>query len=635
MAQYLSPGVFIREEDFTLYIPAVSTSVGAWVGEFPWGPVNSIETITSKGGLVRRFGNPTKDLWLDYYVAENFLRYTSDLRVVRVVGANANNSTSDSAGLRIDNREKYRENYLDGQGASQGPWVARYPGSLGESLQVSLCPAGNAFNALMVATASGNTGNAFVRFSGNTKADVNRPLQIGDFIRQSSNNRGGWVEVININSLGNVVTVNNANLLANTSGSTVVGKWKYADLFTGPPSTSDYAYDRGGANDEVHIVVVDRYGKFAKRSNTVLERYGFLSAGYDAKQDNGTTNYYRDVIEARSRYIYWLGHTFSGTNWGNTVNATVFTAVTKPYYGSLAGGTDDTANDSSKTYGYDLFADKDTVDISLIMTGNHSTTVKKYVLENIAMTRQDCVVFICPERTDVVFNDGFELNSLKEHRSVFPSTSYGFYIDNWKNQYDTYSDVYRWLPLDGDVAGLAARTDNDYDAWWSFAGFNRGQIKNVVKLAWKSNQSDRDELYQYGINSVIFVPNEGTFLYGDRTMLIKPSAFDRINVRRLFIVLEKAIAKAAKYSLFEFNDAFTRAQFVSLVEPYLRDVQGRRGIYDFRVVCDETNNTGEVIDRNEFHAQILIKPAKSINFIELTFSAVRTGVSFEEIARRG
>jgi phage tail sheath protein FI len=230
-----------------------------------------------------------------------------------------------------------------------------------------------------------------------------------------------------------------------------------------------------------------------------------------------------------------------------------------------------------------------------------------------------------------VNNAGSEATDIVEFRNTLGSSSYAFLDGNWKYQYDKYNDVYRWVPFNGDVAGLVVRSTDERDAWWSPAGFNRGQIKNVVKTAWSPSKTFRDELYKNGVNPILTFPGEGTILFGDKTLLAKPSAFDRINVRRLFIVLEKAIATAAKYSLFEFNDQFTRSQFRNLVEPFLRDVQGRRGIYDFRVVCDESNNTGEVIDRNEFIGDIYIKPARSINFIQLNFVAVRTGVDFSEV----
>jgi phage tail sheath protein FI len=284
---------------------------------------------------------------------------------------------------------------------------------------------------------------------------------------------------------------------------------------------------------------------------------------------------------------------------------------------------------------WDLFADTSSVDISLIIAGKAAgasgTQMANYIIDNIAESRKDCVVFVSPQKTDVVRTDGAESDSVVAFRDDLRSTSYAVMDSGYKYQYDKYNDVYRWVPLNGDIAGLTARTDQTRDPWFSPAGFNRGSIKNVVKLAWNPKQAARDVLYGKGVNPVVTFPGQGTILFGDKTLLNKESAFNRINVRRLFIILEKAIANASNVMLFEFNDEFTRAQFKNLVEPFLRDVQGRRGIYDFRVVCDETNNTSEVIDSNRFVGDIYIKPAKSINFIQLNFVAVRSGVEFDEI----
>jgi phage tail sheath protein FI len=301
----------------------------------------------------------------------------------------------------------------------------------------------------------------------------------------------------------------------------------------------------------------------------------------------------------------------------------------------LVNGVSGAVTDANRITGYDLFSNADEVDISLVMTGAANNAVVQHVIDNIAISRKDCVAFVSPEFSDVVNQAGSEAtNAIERRNNIGRSTSYAVMDSSWKYQFDKYNNVYRWVPCNGDIAGLCVRTDFERDPWYSPAGFNRGQLKNVVKLSFNPDKADRDDLYKNGINPIVTFTGEGTILFGDKTMQSKPSAFDRINVRRLFIVLEKAIARAAKYSLFEFNDAFTRAQFVSLVEPFLRDVQGRRGIFDFRVVCDETNNTGEVIDRNEFVGDIYIKPARSINFIQLNFVAVRTGVAFDEIVGR-
>jgi len=312
----------------------------------------------------------------------------------------------------------------------------------------------------------------------------------------------------------------------------------------------------------------------------------------------------------------------------------------KPTTKSLAGGSDGGGEANiAFTYlaaAYDKFASAEEVDISLVLTGKarggtYGEQLANYLIDNVAEVRKDCVVFASPERGDTVGVTTGQAENIVEFRNALRSSSYGVLDSGYKYAYDRYNDVYRYVPLNGDTAGLCVRTDNIRDPWFSPAGFNRGQIKNIVKLAYNPDKADRDTLYKAGVNPVVTFPGQGTVLFGDKTLLAKPSAFDRINVRRLFIVLEKAIATAAKFTLFEFNDDFTRAQFRNLVEPYLHEIQGRRGIYDFKVVCDTTNNTPEVIDSNQFVGDIYIKPARAINFIQLNFVAVRTGVEFSEV----
>jgi len=423
-----------------------------------------------------------------------------------------------------------------------------------------------------------------------------------------------------------------------SANSTAFANWTYAEEFNGATGTSTYVGNLAGANDEMHIIVIDTLGKFSDAANTVLEKFPYVSKASDAKNDDGSSNYYVNVINDRSKYIYVLNHAQNITtqvaetsSWGNTAAATNFAETSTSYTVTLSGGVDGWSETANVITGYDKFANAEEVDVSLIVTGAHPQVVSEYIVDNIAETRRDCVAFISPEYEDVVDNAGSEVTDITTYRNLFNSSSYAVMDNNWKYQFDKFNNVYRWIPCNGDIAGLCVRTDFERDPWFSPAGFNRGHIKNVTKLAWNATKGNRDDLYKIGVNPVQSFPGEGVILYGDKTMLAKPSAFDRINVRRLFIVLEKAITRAARYSLFEFNDEFTRAQFVALVEPFLRDVQGRRGIYDFRVVCDTTNNTPEVIDRNEFIGDIYIKPARSINFIQLNFVAVRTGVAFEEV----
>jgi len=424
-------------------------------------------------------------------------------------------------------------------------------------------------------------------------------------------------------ALGNSIKVSVAD--ANTYSG-----WTYESQFSDAPATSTYVSNAGGTRDEMHIIVVDEDGVISGTQNTVLEKYPFVSKAGDAKDDSGNTNYYKNVLANKSKYIRWMSHTDDGSNWGNDASGTTFANLTSALSLSLSAGADGTITTANVITAYDQFDNAEAVDVNLIISGPADATLAADLITK-AETRKDCLTFLSPEKADCVDNAGSEVTDIKAYRASLTSSSYAVIDSNWKYQYDKYNDVYRWVPCNADVAGLAARTDLERDPWFSPAGPNRGIMRNTLKLAWNPTKTNRDDLYVKGINPIVTFQGEGTQLFGDKTMLSKPSAFDRINVRRLFIVLEKAIARAARFSMFEFNDQFTRAQFVNLVEPYLRDIQGRRGITDYRVVCDETNNTGEVIDRNEFVGDIYIKPARSINFIQLNFVAVRTGVSFDEV----
>ena len=406
------------------------------------------------------------------------------------------------------------------------------------------------------------------------------------------------------------------------------------------PPAPDYtgaaqATAAGGSADELHIVVIDEDGKFTGTPGQVLETFGYLSKASDAVL-NGQSNYYKQVLFNNSGYIYAIDpvdYSNTSTTWGLTSNTTFDTCGTQTM--SLTMGANDDPANGDLTDAFDLFGNKENADISLILTGGAATAVQTHVITSVAASRADCVAFVSPPSTAVVNNAGSETTDIASWlTSLNGYSSYGFADSGWKYQLDKYNNVYRWIPLNGDIAGLCAKTDQERDPWYSPGGLNRGIVRNAIKLSWNPTKAERDDLYVKGINPVVSFQGEGTILFGDKTMLSRPSVFDRINVRRLFIVLEKSIARAARTSLFEFNDQFTRAQFVNLVEPFLRDVQGRRGITDYRVVCDETNNTANVIDSNQFVGDIYIKPARSINFIQLNFVAVRTGVSFQEVVGR-
>ena len=577
MAYSLSPGVTWSEIDLTTVVPAASTTEGAFAGHFDWGPIDEVVSIANEVELVRWFGKPSDNSAVSFFTAANFLAYGDNLRVVRSANiAVANNATSGNAAALIKNRDDWDVNWdvFGTNNPKYGMFAARWAGTLGNEIKVCLFA--------------------------------------------------------------------NAGI---SSSATEWTNWDQAPRFAAPPGTSTYVADRGGANDELHIVVLDTKGTFTGGvANSVLEIYSNLSKAVDATNDDGSSNYWVNVLADRSAFIWPINHMISNTTtpvvqtttWGSVASGKSFTQGAANVNVVLANGVLAVPNDGQLQNSYVKFSDTDAYDTSLIMMGGASNNVSKYVIDNIASPvgtygRGDVVVFVSPQYTDVVDQPGSEVDNAVTTRDFLGSSSYAFMDSGWKKQFDKYNNKYRWIPLNGDIAGLCTRTDQTRDAWFSPAGLNRGQIKNVTKLAWQPTKTDRDNLYKNNINPVVTFKGEGTVLYGDKTLQSKPSAFDRINVRRLFIVLEKTISKAAKYSLFEFNDEFTRSQFKALVEPFLRDVKGRRGVYDYKVVCDETNNTQQVIDSNQFVGDIYIKPARSINFIHLNFVAVRTGVEFAEI----
>jgi len=556
-------------------------------------------------------------------------------------------------------------------------FVARYPGEMGNSLRVSVCDSYDQFksnnslqpNAQMNAAASvvlgtvgsntltvtlkpTDTANTTEVATANALAgSVRAKVSVGDLI-EVGNTRIGFqfLKVTNYSTLamtGNVFSFtitcdDEVKLSSNTNNPYLTRYWEFHNSVDTAPDQSDYVFNYGNtsANDELHIVVVDEGGKFTTSPGTILEVYKNLSRATDAQTADGTSLYYKNAINTRSQYIWFANDRTTARS--NTAPFVASSTGTIPLSMRMDGGNDGFGETDvpfgTLAFAYDLFKSGEDIDISLVLQGkargepiSHYTQLGNYLIDNVAESRKDCVVFISPDYADVVSNLYEEAGDVVDFRNELRSSSYGVMDSGYKYQYDKYNDVYRWVPLNGDMAGLCVRTDMTNDPWWSPAGLNRGTIKNLVRLAYNPKKSDRDSLYKAGVNPVVSTPGLGTYLFGDKTLLTKPSAFDRINVRRLFIVLEKAISTAAKYTLFEFNDDFTRAQFRNLINPYLRDVKGRRGIYDFLVVCDSTNNSPEVIDRNEFIGDIYIKPARSINFIQLNFVAVRTGVAFSEV----
>ena len=622
----LSPGVNFSEIDLTTVVPSVATSTGAIAGVFQWGPAEKITTITSEDQLVQVFGKPLRsDHGIDFHCAANFLQYSRDLKVVRVVGTDETNAVSDGAtGLQYLN-----EDIFGAQIGLTRTAYARYPGVLGNSLKVVVLD-GNGEATLTTSATAGVATNTIV-FS----AVVGGTLEENDkLIYQTSN----FSQTFLVDSAsGNTVTVKNFVASQIPSGANITFRSKYSDLFQTSADTSTQATIKGGSNDELNVVVVDEDGLISGTEGTVLEVFQNVSKAFDAKDNDGAPNYVTSVINNNSSYI-WAGR--MENLWNQTIasdlttsfaSVTGFAGVAKM---SMSGATG-ASSPLGRLYigGYDKFADKDTIDISLLISGRADAPTTK-LLSDLVENRKDCVLFVSPALTDVLNKTQTQAASNiinNRNNTLGINSSYVVMDSGWKYIYDKYNDTFRYVPLNADIAGLCARTDFSTQSWYSPAGLNRGLVKNVIKLAFNPDQAARDLLYAAGINPVATFSGEGTVLFGDKTMLKKPSAFDRINVRRLFITLEKAISTAAKYSLFEFNDEFTRSQFRNLVIPYLRNVQAQRGITDFRVVCDETNNTAQVIDNNQFVADIYIKPNRSINFIQLNFIATRTDSTFTEI----
>lgn len=561
MAFQISPGVNVSEVDLTTVVPSVLTTAGAFAGTFNWGPADKIVLVDSEITLAKTFGEPDANSAVSFFTAANFLSYGNNLKVVRSVGQFANNATAGST-VQVKNADDFEHSLLlTNSDNVYGAFIARYPGSLGNSLTVHV--------------------------------------------------------------------VDSADTYVN---------WAYKSYFSSAPGTSEYVAAAGGDADEMHIAVVDSGGLFTGIVGTVLETFGFVSKAVDARI-NGSSNYYKQVVFERSKYVYATApanYTETNLSWGK-VARTSFDIMTTPAVVSLGAGSDALPSAGNLEVSYDLFANKETTDIALVLTGDagggsSANTVQNYIATNIVMARGDCVGFVSPRYTDVVQQNGEENTNITSWLAdLAVSSSYVVADSGWKYQFDKYNNVYRWIPLNGDIAGLCVYTDTIRDPWFSPAGFNRGSIKNAIKLAWNPNKTQRDTLYSAGVNPVVSFPGQGIVLFGDKTLLNKPSAFDRINVRRLFITLEKSISKAAQFSLFELNDEFTRAQFVALITPFLRDVQGRRGITDFKVVCDSTNNTAQVIDSNQFVGDIYIKPARSTNYIQLNFVAVGSGVDFTTV----
>ena len=489
-------------------------------------------------------------------------------------------------------------------------------------------------NLQVVRSANSKTYNATANTTAAAVQIINEDVFFSSYLTTNNGNQYGAFAARYPGALGNSLTISVVDTASysNTWNINSIGISSYCPV---APSTTPSVAAAGGANDQIHIVVMDTGGLFTGTKNTVLEVYPFLSKAVDALDSLGNSNYYKTKIFNNSQYIYAIdpiSYATTSSTWGSISANTSFATVATPQTSVLTGGSYATVQDADTVSAWNQFTNADVVNVALAITGPASVTVQQYVIDNVVNSRKDCVAFISPPASAVVNQTGNEVtNIVAWYNTLSRTTSYAFADCGWKYMFDKYNNTYRYIPLNGDIAGLCVSTDTTRDPWWSPAGYNRGALKNVVKLAWNPNQAQRDTIYPLGINPVVTFQGAGTILYGDKTLLSQPSAFDRINVRRLFIVLEKVIANAGKFSLFEFNDSFTQSQFVALVTPFLRDVQGRRGIYNFQVVCDATNNTPSVVNSNQFVGSIYIQPARSINFIQLNFVAIGTGVSFTEV----
>lgn len=604
----VSPSVTIREVDATATIPAIATPPAAIAGVFHWGPTNERILITSENELVNRFGKPTSNNYETFFTAADFLSYSNALYVTRVTSADASIAT----GVYFD---------------------AKYPGALGNSIEVSYVTSANAYSeSLFLPELLLNSGNNDIISIGSNQfiivssQDVTNILSAGDIIRVGTDNIGYQNMIVSsyttdISGANDEIftyTINFKNKYAlsatsYTGGLTYTRYWGSSYVFSGPP-----------VSGSMHIVVTDRGGAITGVAGTILEVYENVSRSPSAQLQDGSNNYYATVIENKSSWIV--------ANPDQNLNS----ASDAFAYEILASGSDGSSETNipfgKVAEGYDQYKDSSDVDVAFILQGKAtSSNLPNYLVQNIAERRKDCVVFVSPTFSDVVSpsNPQVKMTNAINFRNQIQSSSYFFMDSGYKYRYDKYNDVYRWVPLNGDMAGLCSRIQS----WESPAGYKRGVIKNVVKLAFNPNKEQRDQLYGNDINPVISQVGQGVLLFGDKTGLgtATGSAFTRINVRRLFITVEKAIATTAASFLFDFNDEFTQTQFRNSVEPFLRDIQGRRGIIDFRVISDASVNTPDVIDRNIFRGNIFIKPARTINFIELTFVATRTGVEFDEI----
>jgi len=623
----ISPGIKVTEQDLVSSQQAVATTAGAISGQFRWGPIEDPVVVTSESDLVTKFGTPNSNTVVDFLSAANFLGYSAPLYVVRVANTALNSTAEATTGSGTAGTGLLIKNDLAYEGTSSfnvGPWIAKFAGALGNSIRVSTCPSPEAWQSTLTGTwtiTAGQTTATSTAGAANTEVQVGDLLVLGDRV----------IKVASVTD-ANTIVLDSAHLTGATAA-TAVRRWEFFREFDGAPGTSTDGANKGATGDEMHIAIVDRLGTITGVKDNVLEKYSLLSKGSDARAENGGSNYYRNVINDRSQYVRWTAHDSQGTNWGTSLTGTTYTAVNLPLPYNLAGGSDGAAlTDGDRTTGYLIYANKDGIPATLLVSGQANATVVNRIINDVAEFRKDVVVVASPPRAAVINNAGAEVTSINNWANGLTRSTYVFLDSGWKYQYDKYNDTYVYVPLNADVAGCMARNDLNREPWISPAGYVNGQIQNLVRLAYNPSQQDRDTLYKNSVNPVITQPGKGTVLFGDKTFTTKNTSLNRLNVRRLFIELQKTISNSADNVLFDRNDAVTRANFVNLVTPYLRSVQARRGITAFRVVCDETNNPESVTNANEFICDIFVQPIRSVNFIQLNFVSVSGSATFNEIA---
>ena len=629
-----------------------------------------------------------------FFTAANFLQYTDQLKVVRCESG-VTNAIASGTSILIRDDDHYEDSFEDGQasvGEWAARTAGIHGNSLGVSICANATAYEE--TAVTTTSAEEALGQTVISVTDGTVFTIHDIVNFGETLGFEYQVTAADASTITIKLKDDPNGVGLQSTVASGTNIRRRWRF-YDLFDAAPGTSDYATQNQRGTLDEIHVVVYDQQGEingFAVESNgnrtsAVLETFANLSKNPNCKSPQGDSVYYADKIFRTSSFIYWMDHNSAGTNWGTDftgetsqivmedggtdgaganagdnivldatgtsnedengkieleIGGTSYAALDTPTTSNLKNGADDYAVTAGELeIAYDNFEDTESVDVNLILggkgggAGDTASTQDTHVtmLHALVETRRDCVAFASPHRSATVgvSSSITATDNVVDAFDLCPSSSYMVFDSSYKQMYDKYNDVFRFVPMNGDTAGLCAFTDQVADAWFSPGGFNRGNVRGAIKLSYNPKKSERDQLYRARINPIVDFPGQGVVLFGDKTALAKPSAFDRINVRRLFLVLEKAISTAAKFSLFEFNDEFTRAQFRNLIEPFLRDVQGRRGIFDFRVVCDDTNNTGEVIDRNEFIGDIYIKPARSINFITLNFIAVRTGVEFSEV----